>query len=102
MLTVGVVVKLQAKPEKAADLREFLTQALPLAEAEPGTPIWLAVETDATTFWIVDAFPGVAERQAHLEGAIAEQLLARADDLLSAPPEIMMSTILGAKPATVG
>ena len=68
--------------------------------AESGTPIWLALRTDASTFWIVDAFPGEPERQAHLQGQIAAALLGRADELLGAPPEINQADVLAAKPAT--
>lgn len=99
MITVGLVVKLIAKAETADEVAAFLAGAQPLAEAEPGTPIWLAVRTDSTTFWIVDAFPSDAERQMHLGGPIAAALMENADRLLASPPEIMMSDVLGAKPA---
>ena len=99
MPDVGLVIKLEARPGKEGDLRAFLASAQPLAEAEPGTPIWLALETGPSTFWIVDAFPGDAERQAHLDGAIPAALLPRADELLAEPPTILPATVLGAKPA---
>ena len=59
--------------------------------------MWLALRTDPSTFWIVDAFPGEAERQAHLDGPIAAALLANADRLLAAPPEINPADVLAAK-----
>lgn len=95
--TVALVVKLTAKPETQEEVAEFLTGALELANAEEGTPIWFALRTDATTFWIVDAFPSDVERQAHLNGPIAEALMANADRLLSAPPEINPADVLAAK-----
>ncbi len=97
MVTVALVVKLTAKPETADEVKTFLTDALALADAEPGTPVWMSLRTDATTFWIVDAFPGDAERQAHLSGPIAEALLANADRLLAAPPEIQPADVLAIK-----
>ncbi len=97
-LTKGLVVKLVAKAGKEDDVASFLAGALPLANAEAGTPIWLALRTDATTFWIVDAFPTDAERQAHLGGHIAAALMANADELLANAPEINMADVLGAKP----
>jgi quinol monooxygenase YgiN len=97
MTTVALVVKMTAKPETQDELAEFLTGAVELANAEEGTPVWFALRSDPTTFWIVDAFPGEAERQAHLEGRIAAALLANADRLLAAPPEINSAEVLASK-----
>jgi len=95
--TVALVVKLTAKPETQDDVAEFLAGAVELANAEQGTPIWFALRTDASTFWIVDAFPGDAERQAHLDGPIAAALMANADRLLGVPPEINPADVLASK-----
>jgi quinol monooxygenase YgiN len=97
-LTVGLVVRLEARPGQEDELERFLAGALPLALAEEGTPIWLVVRTAEQTFWIVDANPDDAGRQAHLEGPIAAALMANAEVLLARPPEIMMSTVVAAKP----
>jgi hypothetical protein len=77
----------------------FLAGALPLAVDESGTPIWLALKTDASTFWIVDAFPSDAERQTHLNGPIAAALMGKAEELLAVGPEVGFADVLGAKPA---
>ena len=95
--TTALVVKLVAKPETRDEVAEFLTGAVDLADAEPGTPVWFALRTDDTTFWIVDAFPGTAERQAHLDGPIAAALMQNAERLLAAPPEILPADVLAAK-----
>ena len=97
MTTVALVVKMTAKPETQDEVAEFLTGAVELANAEEGTPVWFALRSDPTTFWIVDAFPGEAERQAHLEGRIAAALLANADRLLATPPEINPAEVLASK-----
>jgi quinol monooxygenase YgiN len=97
MPTVALVVKMTAKPETQDEVAEFLTGAVELANAEEGTPVWFALRSDPTTFWIVDAFPGEGERQAHLEGPIAAALLANADRLLAAPPEINPAEVLASK-----
>ncbi len=97
MTTVALVVKLIAKPQREDEVAEFLTGALELANAELGTTVWFALRTDASTFWIVDAFPGDTERQAHLDGPIAAALMANADRLLNAPPEILKADVLAAK-----
>jgi quinol monooxygenase YgiN len=97
MTDVALVVQLQAKAGLEDQLATFLTGALDLANQETGTIVWFALRTDATTFWIVDAFPGEAERQAHLDGPIAAALMDNADRLLSAPPSIMRADVLAAK-----
>ncbi len=97
MINVALVVKLTARPETRDEVAEFLAGAVELANAEEGTPVWLALRTDPSTFWIVDAFPGEAERRAHLDGPIAAALLANADRLLAAPPEINPADVLASK-----
>lgn len=97
MVSKGLVVKLTAKDDTRDEVAQFLTGALELANQEAGTPIWLALRTDESTFWIVDAFPGDAERQAHLEGPIAAALMENADRLLASPPEINQAEVLAAK-----
>ncbi len=94
---VAIVAKLVAKPETASELSQLLTGAVELADAEAGTPVWFALQTDATTFWIVDAFPGEAERTAHLQGRIAAALMENADRVLAQPPELLMADVLAAK-----
>jgi quinol monooxygenase YgiN len=95
--TVALVVRLVAKPDKADEVSTFLADALRLANQEQGTIAWFALRTDTTTFWIVDAFPSDAERQAHLEGAIASSLLANAERLFDGPPAILPAEVLAAK-----
>ena len=73
-LTLAFVAKLVAKDDTAGDLADLLTGALELANAEAGTVVWFALQTDATTFWIVDAFATETARQAHIEGPIAAAL----------------------------
>lgn len=97
MVKVGLVVKLAAKPETAEEVASFLTGALSLANEESGTPVWMALRTDESTFWIVDAFPSDAERQVHLSGPIAAALMENADRLLSEAPQILQADVLAIK-----
>jgi quinol monooxygenase YgiN len=91
------VARIEAKPEKADDVAALLTEALPLAQAEPGTVAWYAARTSPTTFWIFDTFADEDGRQAHINGEIAAALMANADELLAAPPEILPADVLAAK-----
>jgi quinol monooxygenase YgiN len=96
-LPLAFVAKLVAKDDTAGEVADLLTGALELADAEAGTVVWFALRTDATTFWIVDAFPSEDARNAHIEGPIAAALMANADRLLAAPPEILPAAVLAAK-----
>ena len=64
MVNVALVVRLVAKPGKEEDVAKFLAGALPLAQAETFTPAWFALRVDTSTFYIVDAFPNDARREA--------------------------------------
>jgi quinol monooxygenase YgiN len=96
-LTVALVAKLVAKDETADEFASFLSDAVGLANDEAGTIVWLALRTDTTTFWIVDAFASDVERQAHLDGPIAAALMANAERLLAQSPEILPADVLAAK-----
>jgi quinol monooxygenase YgiN len=82
-VTKALVVKLTARSETATEVGEFLSGALELANQEAGTVNWYALQTDETTFWIVDTFPSDTERTAHLEGPIAAALMENAERLLA-------------------
>ena len=97
MVSKALVVKIVAKDDTQDEVAQFLTGALDLANQEAGTVIWMALRTDDSTFWIVDAFPSDTERQTHLDGPIAAALMQNADRLLSSPPEILKADVLAAK-----
>jgi quinol monooxygenase YgiN len=97
VVTVGLLVTLQARPGKEDELAEFLTSALALAQAEPETTAWFAIKIEASTFGIADFFPAAAGRQAHLDGPIAAALMQRAGELLASPPDIKPVDVLAAK-----
>jgi quinol monooxygenase YgiN len=98
-VTLAFVAKLVAKPGMEKDVADLLTGAVDLANAEAGTIHWFALRTDPSTFWIVDTFASEDARQAHITGPIAQALMANADRLLAAAPEILPADILAAKPS---
>lgn len=79
---LGLFVTVNAKPEKANDVKQFLLGGLELANQEVETKSWYAFQIDATTFGIFDTFAHEDGRNAHLNGEIAKALLQNADDLL--------------------
>ena len=97
MVRVGLFVRLKAKPGKENEVAEFLTSGLALAMQEPDTTVWFALKLGPSEYGIFDAFPGEAGRKAHLAGPIAAALMAKAGDLLSAPPSIEQVDVLAAK-----
>ena len=97
MITVGLFVRLEAKPGKEQEVAAFLKQGLQMANQEPTTELWFALRLAPTTFAIFDAFADETGRQTHLNGPIAKALMASAPELLAAPPSIERAEILGAK-----
>ena len=97
MLSVGLFVRLEAKPGKEDAVAAFLKQGLEMANQEATTPVWFALRLGPSTFAIFDAFADEAGRQAHLNGPIAKALMANAADLLAVPPSIEPAEVLGAK-----
>ena len=97
MVSVGLFVRLEAKPGKEAEVADFLRGALPLVQDETATTAWFALKFGPSSFGIFDAFPNEAGRQAHLAGRVAAALLARAEDLFSAPPVIDKIDTLASK-----
>jgi len=96
-LSLAFVAKIVAKQSTADEVARFLADAVSLANQEAGTVVWFALRTDATTFWIVDAFATEADRQTHINGPIAAALMANAERLLASPPEILPAEVLASK-----
>jgi len=97
MVTVGLLVTLEAKPGKEGAVEAFLKSGLAIVEEEPATTAWFAIRIGPTTFGIFDVFPDDAGRQAHLGGRVAAALMAQAPDLFSQPPNIQQLDVLAAK-----
>jgi quinol monooxygenase YgiN len=97
MVTVALLVRLEAKPGKEAEVERFLLDGLPIVLEEVATTAWFGIRLGPTTFGIFDAFPDEAGRQAHLTGRVAAALMARADELLAEPPVIEKVDVLAAK-----
>jgi quinol monooxygenase YgiN len=97
MVNVALLVRLEAKPGKEAEVESFLKGGLAIVQEEPATTAWFAIRMGPSTFGIFDAFPDEAGRQAHLSGRVAAALMAKAPDLLSQPPTIDKIDVLAAK-----
>lgn len=93
----ALLVRVEAKPGKENEVLEFLKSALPLADAEPDTVKWYALQLSPSTFGIFDTFETEEGRKAHLSGKIAEALMKNAPELLAKDPIIENVELLAIK-----
>ena len=96
-VSVGLWVKLEAKPGKEADVEALLRSGRELVDEEPETIAWFGVRLSTTTFAIFDAFPGEPGRDAHLAGRVAAALMENAPELLAQEPSIEKVDVLASK-----
>lgn len=96
-MKLALFARLEAKPGKEKDVADFLQQGLALANQEASTLMWFALRVGPTTFAIFDTFGDEAGRQRHLNGPIAQALMAQAPTLFAAAPAIEPLEILAAK-----
>jgi quinol monooxygenase YgiN len=97
MVKLALLVRLEAKPGREQDVANFIKGALPLAEQEPKTVNWYALQMGPSTFGIFDTFEVEEGREAHLGGEIAKALMAHASELLAQPPQIEKVDLLAVK-----
>ena len=97
METFGILARVEAKAGKEKEVLEFLKSALPLAEGEPGTIRWYAIQIGPSTFGIFDTFETEQGREAHLNGPIAAALMDNASTLLAKEPILEMVKLLAIK-----
>jgi quinol monooxygenase YgiN len=97
MGSLGLLVRLEAKPGREADVEKLLFGGRSLVEEEPDTRTWYAFRMGASMFGIFDTFEDESGRRAHLGGKVAEALTAQADDLFAHPPLIENVDIIASK-----
>jgi quinol monooxygenase YgiN len=96
-VTVGLLVRIEAKPGREAEVESFLQQGLSLVREEPATTRWFGIRFGPSSFGIFDAFPDDAGRQAHLSGQVAQALGANVGELFE-PPSIEQVDVIAEKP----
>jgi quinol monooxygenase YgiN len=100
MVTVGLQIRLHAKPGKERDVADFLEGVMPLIQEEPGTTALFGLRFGPSEFGIFTAFADEAGRQAHINGGAAAALFGRVEDLFISPPAIEPVDIVAAKVPT--
>jgi quinol monooxygenase YgiN len=96
MVTVGMMLRVEAKPDKADEVEAMLKAGAVKIQDEVTTPIWVALRLGPTTFCVVDAFFDEAGRQTHLD-ANAHVLVEAAPHLFAGPPTIEYTDVVAAK-----
>jgi quinol monooxygenase YgiN len=97
MVRVALLVRLEAKPGKEADVEQFLRGGLAIVQGEPATTDWFAIRMGPSTFGIFDTFADDSGRDAHLNGRVAAALMAKAPELLAKAPVIEKVDVLASK-----
>lgn len=93
---LGLLARIDARPEHAREVEDMLTSAVDLARAETGTLTWYAFKLGPTAFGVFDTFADEHGREEHLKGRIAAALGEAATTLLASPPQIDRVDILAA------
>jgi quinol monooxygenase YgiN len=96
MVTVGQLLRIEAKPDKVSEVEAMLKSALDHVRKETATVVWCALRFGPTTFAVFDAFPDEAGRQAHLKANI-EALHAATAELFAGSPSIERVDVIAAK-----
>src|SRR5215469_13025615 len=96
-MKLGLLARIEARPEHAEEVAELLAGATRVAEQEGNTVTWYAFRLNATTFGVFDTFADEAGRSAHLHGQIAAALADAAKTKLLSPADIQPVDLLGVK-----
>jgi quinol monooxygenase YgiN len=97
MSKIGLLARIEAKPEFADEVEALLRGALELARAEEPTVTWFAFKESTTVFGIFDTFRDEEGRAAHLNGKIAAALMEIAPTKLAVAPDIRTIDLLAVK-----
>ncbi|MFF3322445.1 putative quinol monooxygenase [Streptomyces sp. NPDC002889] len=96
-MNIGLLARIEAKPEYADQVEGMLRSALQLAREEERTVTWFAFREDETTFGVFGTFENEEGRASHLQGRIAAALMEAAQTMLASPPDIRPVDLLAAK-----
>jgi quinol monooxygenase YgiN len=96
-MTSGLLTRLSARSDRDADVKEFLSSVLTLAEQEPDTTASFVVRFGRGEYGIIDIFPDEAARQAHLEGPVPAALEEQRSNLFDHDPQVQKLEILADK-----
>ena len=99
VVTKGLLLTFAAKYDHEAEVEELLVQAQPMAEEEPGTTAWYALQMANGDYGIFDVFPDRWARLRHLTGGIPRQLVRRGLGLMGSVPQTHLFDVVAATPS---
>ena len=97
MVSKGLLVKVEARPGKSAEVEGFLRGALEPVRQEPATTAWFAIHFGGSTYGIFDAFPDESGREKHIDGALPKILIGEVGVLFEKAPVIQRLDVLAFK-----
>lgn len=97
VVTKGLLLTMQAKPGREADVEAMLRSGVAAVQKEPDTIAWLAIRIGPTSYAVADVFPHEAGRQFHLDAGRSRLAADGMSDLLLAPPSITFTDVVAAK-----
>lgn len=97
MVTVGLLIRIEAKPDKVPEVEAMLKSALEHVRTETATVVWFALRLGPTTFGVFDASVDEANRQAHLDANAKTLRGPAAAELFAGSPVIEHVDVIAAK-----
>lgn len=97
MTSSGLLTRLNARPGKDAEVKQFLSSVLAMSEQELETTASFAVRFGRGEYGIIDIFPDEAARQAHLDGPVPAALQEQRSNLFDDDPHIQKLEVLADK-----
>lgn len=97
MVTVGLLLRIEAKPDRVGEVEAMLKSAVNQVRRETATVVWFALRLGPTTFGVFDASVDEANRQAHLDangGVLSGELAA---ELFAEAPSVEKVDVIAAK-----
>src|SRR5688572_21569031 len=97
MVSRGLLVRVEARAAKDAEVEGFLRGMLEAVRQEPATTVWFALKFGRGDYGVFDAFPDEAGREAHLGGSVAKMLNGEVGVLFEKAPLIQRLDVLAFK-----
>jgi quinol monooxygenase YgiN len=92
MVTSGLLVRVEAKPDRADDVEAMFKAVVDKVRDEGLAVAWFALRLGPTSFAVVDVFTSDADRDAHLVNGPA--LEAAGAELFAQAPEFSVATVI--------
>jgi quinol monooxygenase YgiN len=93
-ITCGLLLSFRAKEGNELKVEQFLRDAEPRVQQEPGTIAWFALRWPQRRYGIFDVFPDHGARFAHITGHVPRELAKHALTLLGGMPAMDMLDVL--------